>query len=125
MHKIGQLKVTAVKGYHRHFEYAGAGELWDLEESMVDVAFNGYWAIYSHPGVCTESWFQNRIGATLGSANLCTDPKPGKLPRQISMFDLGQLYVDGHLELGLEWEAYYCDGSYADGTPIVCIQPKK
>ena len=125
MHTIGKLTLPSVKGYHRYFEYAGAGELWDLDESVVNVAFEGYWAVFSHPGVCTESWFQNRIGASLGSDNHCSEPKPGKLPRQMTMFDLGQLYVEGRLDLAPEWEAFTCDGTYQDGSPIVCIQPKK
>ena len=122
---IGYLHVDAIKNYRRSYEYAGAGELWDLEAATVPVyvSQDGYWVVYSHPGVCTESWFQNRIGAALGSDNRCTEPKPGSLPRQMSFFHLGTLYHNGKVQLEPDWSAEYCD-QYPDGKQMVLIQPK-
>ena len=122
---IGHLHVDAIKDHHRNFEYAGAGELWDLEECTVPVytSRDGYWAVFNHPGVCNESWFQNRLGSSLGSDNRCTEPKAGSLSRQMDFFHMGTLYAAGELKLAQGWIAKDC-GNYSDGRPMVLVEPE-
>jgi hypothetical protein len=118
---VGFLTVDATKT-QRYGEYAGAGETWELDARRVELhCSGGHWVCGKRPGTRTASWFQNRIGATLGSNNLDETPVRGFYGVQYDRYEAGRLYAEGRLTLADGWEAEY-RGEYSTGKPMYRIQ---
>ncbi len=118
---IGRLYLPAVQNHHRTFEYAGAGEIWNLDEATIDIYEphdqNNYWFYGQRPGTRIDSWFQNRIGDCYGSDNRDKTPKLGTIGVQFDSYGAGRMAAAGRLELfnGWTWKKV---GTYNDGTPM-------
>lgn len=114
---VGRLKCEEAKNVFRGFEYAGAGEYWDLDECEVELRYNGRWFLASRPGTRVDSWFQNRIGSVYGSDNRDKTPVRGEYGIQFDAFRAGELVNEGRLALD---EGWVCEqiGEYSSGKPM-------
>lgn len=101
---IGYLNCDAQQGVQRSFEYAGAGEIWNLDAATIPLHNNGYWISGRRPGVRVESWFQNRIGACYGSDNRDTTPQPGEIGIQFRNYEAARLVAKGRVTLAPGWK---------------------
>ena len=118
---IGTLKVTAEKNRTVYGEYAGSGEVWDLDEAEVPVYFSGYWFHGQRPGTRTDSWFQNRIGAHT-SMERDQEPKKGTTGFQFDKSGAGRAVVEGRLKLDPESGFKPVRvGTYGDGRPMYSL----
>lgn len=116
--KVGMLTLPAIEDIHRSFEYAGAGEIWNLDACCVPVTYDGhYWILGSRPGTCVESWFQNRIGGCYGSDNRNKEPRPGDFGIQMDPFTAAKHVLSGALVLEPDWKCCVV-GEYQSGDPI-------
>lgn len=124
---IGYLHLDAREKVFRTFEYAGAGEIWNLHAACVKVVTSDSpgFALYSQPGERIDSWFQNHIGACYGSDNRDTTVVPGNYGMQADFFSLGQFVQEGRMTLCDGWELYEYDDTYSDGSPIVRVVKSK
>jgi len=119
---IGYLDVDARQNVHRTFEYAGAGEIWNLHAARVEVtAYDRTFAVYKQPGERIDSWFQNRIGACHGSDNRDTSVMPGEYHMQSCYYHLGDLVLQGKMTLAPGWKLRDYGKSYTDGSPMVRV----
>jgi len=121
---IARLTVEARENSLRTFEYAGAGEVWNLDEATIDITEpddgSHYWFLGQRPGTRIDSWFQNRIGACLGSDNRDRTPKKGTVGVQFDSFLAGEWAAQGKLKFlpdsGWTWKQV---GTYStDGRPM-------
>jgi len=124
---IGYLHCPAQAGVHRSFEYAGAGEIWNLDEADIPLYHKGYWITGDRPGTRVDSWFQNRIGASYGSDNRDTQPQRGSIGVQLRNYDAAKMAAAGRLTLAAGWRLVQT-GTYPDdcgnsaGKPIYRIE---
>ena len=111
----------------KSFEYAGAGWVGETVPGRYPIRKGSYWYSATLDAVHTESWFQNRLGAALGSNNLDTTRKPDTYGVQLDQMSLGQCAADGRVELAPGWEVvtvgtYSASSGARAGEPIYRAQ---
>ena len=121
---VARLKVEACKDALYTGEYAGAGEIWQLDEATIDITEptggdDNYWFLGRRPGTRTDSWFQNRIGACYGSDNRDRTPKRGTVSVQFDSFTAGRMAQAGKFTFLPDsgWEVKQI-GHYSSGKPM-------
>jgi hypothetical protein len=122
---IGYLHCPAQAGVQRGFEYAGAGEIWDLDEASIPlyaVGCDDYWITGKRPGTRVDSWFQNRLFGTCGSDNRNTQPQRGDIGVQYRNYEAAQLAAAGRITLSDDW-CLVQTGTYPDSCGAKAGQP--
>lgn len=104
---VGHLKVPAMPNHLVTFEYAGAGEIWNLDAAIIPIfkvdPGPTYWFVGKRPGVRIDKWFQNRIGATYGSDNRDRAHVRGFVGIQFDAYTAGTYAAAGDLALEEGW----------------------
>lgn len=104
---VGWLMLKANGRFFQTHEYAGAGSLWELPAQSVALVAYGrahsgtFWG--SIHGVRFDDWFQNRIGACLGSDNRDTTKVDGTVGIARYGYQLLKSHKKGEFRLASGW----------------------